>query len=200
MNTEGYIAALVMRADFNPWLKTVLEYPLMIQAGLIFLAVVLLFVGPKRLKRRVTRDEIIYFFRGVQVRIHPQAEVPVISIRSGWRRYHALSTSISADKEDEERYHAVTETTTGTTSGGFTTNGTYVMPQTVVLTRYTGQYYTQVVGSRVTLSFLAVSGDEIKRTSVRFSVPARKDSKFDALWQQFNKDIAALEARFLPGA
>lgn len=198
MNNQGFVAWLVEQTSFHPALRVLLESPLVLQGMAVAGVLLLMLVWPRSMGRSVTRGEIVYQLKGCEIRINPKAHAPVIGVRKGWNRYSALSAGLDRGKSDKTVVQAVTETTTGTTSGGMTSDGKYILPQTVILTRNTGQFYERKVACQIRLSFWAISGDGVERIRLDFNLPSRKEKDFDRLWAQLTRDLGALEERFLP--
>jgi hypothetical protein len=197
MNDPGFIANLLDNLHLHPYLRVVLETPLVPQLMLVALVLLVLWLWPSRLSRRQRAGEIVYRFEKLEVRIDPAADSPVIGLRRGWRRFSALALNPQCARSDWTTTHAETETSTGMTSGGMTSDGRYVMPQTVVLTRYTGRTFDIRRGTNIDLSFWVSTRKGMQRRSFHFRLRDGRLKKFDTLWQQFQQDIAALEQRVL---
>lgn len=197
MNNTGYIENLLDNLYLHPVLRVVLETPLVPQLMLVALVLLVLWLWPTSLSRRKRAGEIVYRFEKLEVRLDPSADSPVIGLRRGWRRFSALALNPQCARSDWTTTHAETETATGMTSGGMTSDGRYVMPQTVVMTRYTGRTFDIRRGTNINLSFWVSTRKGMQRRTFHFRLRDGRLKKFNALWQQFQQDIGALEERFL---
>lgn len=199
MNHLDIFEILNEAAFRKDWFGNLVLYPLGVQLAL--LAGVVLFFGikPLRLKRRKAGRDIVYSLRTIEVRIDTLSESPIVLVRDGRKVFHATAVGFDCNQSDLEAQEAITETVTGTTSGGLTLDGKYVLPQTITLNRPTGRYYTRKVGTRASISFVTLNG---KNTSRKFSgVSLYSDAqkkKFESLWRQLLEDLESVNKRFLP--
>lgn len=185
----------------NEWLGYVLRYPLQTQLVLTVGVVFLFMFKRQQLKRRQAGRDIVYSFQKIEVRIDTLSESPIVLVREGRKSFHALAVGFDCQINDLEVHEAITETLTGTTSGGMTLDGKYVLPQTITVTRPTGTYFTRKVGKRARISFVTLDGENSSRRHSGVNLYSHaQEKKFDDLWQQLRKDLESVNRRFLPSA
>lgn len=140
---------------------------------------------------------VFSFPGGLKLSIKKNDPAGFIGIKMKGKKFTVLPVYFELKTRPLKESRSVTETITGRTSGTISSGGHYIPPETVVMTRYTGETYSVTVGETLKLSFTSVEKGNIADHSLQFDVKSPQIKKFYSLWKEFDAIYRDNEAKMV---